>query len=84
MELEGALSYTQEPSLVHIQSETSPIYTIPSHLTKFHLNIIIHLRYCLSSSLFPPSFFTNNVHALVLSPLMLHALSIVSTSTVSF
>jgi hypothetical protein len=72
MESEGSLPHSQELS-------TCP-YPEPdqssAHLSKIHLNIIHYLRLDLPSDLFPSGLPTNDVHALLFSPFVLHTLSI--------
>jgi hypothetical protein len=40
MEPEGSLPYSQEPSIGPYLSQTDPVHTIPSHVSKIYFNII--------------------------------------------
>jgi hypothetical protein len=57
------------PPLVPILSQTYPVHTIPSYLSKIHLILSSHLSLGLPSGLFPSGFPTKILYAVLFSPI---------------
>ena len=57
------------PPPVHILSQLDPVHTPTSYFQKIHLNIKFPSSLCLPSGSFPPSFPTNTLYTLLLSPI---------------
>jgi hypothetical protein len=69
MDPEGSLPCSQEPSTVPILSQINPVHTIPSYLSRIHLNIV-HPPTSWSSQWFLPSGFpTNILYAFLFPPI---------------
>jgi hypothetical protein len=60
--------FHKSPPLVPILSQTNSVHTIPSCLSKSHLNIFHALHLGLPSGLFPSVFPTNNIQLIPLFP----------------
>jgi hypothetical protein len=81
MEPKGSLPHSQERSTDHVLSQTSAVLIIPYYLSKIHPNIIHPPTPWSSNGLFPCDLPTNNINAFRFSPLLLHAVPILSHST---
>jgi hypothetical protein len=76
----------KSPPLVPVLSQINPVNTTP-HNTVSPTSILIlsiHVRLSLPSDLFPSGFATNNLHAFLFFPFVLHALLSSSSLTWSF
>jgi hypothetical protein len=76
--------FHKSPSLVPILRQINSVHTTPSYLFNIHLHIIHPLCFGFPSGLLPSGFSTNNLQAFHFSPIVLHALSISSSSTWPF